>query len=388
MVQSSDDKTMTTYLQYERDNGDVFKIGDFVYLKSESELPFIARIDSIQKDKKGVWVYGPWFIRPAETKFYDTRPFYPNEVLMSNIQDRNHLNSVEGRCEVLTPKDYTTKAPLGFLSKDIYVCEYKYDEGEHRFSKLSEKNLYTRFVMFHVVQPEKRIVAVEDQIEPLECPNHAMTSLIYPSPTFPTFPNPRTPTITNHPSSTMGPTTHHQPLNITNHPLSPDEEEGEEEEEEGGTTSENRETTPEERHKPQQQAPPKMKHKLIKPNLLQPQQPIIKLQSPRPRKEPINKPRQLSKPRQRQLQPNPGAQILEVPADFTPIANNDTLTTTPRVPTPQTAMLCRWSTCEKVFEKSEDFFRHAINTQTHLRGGDDNPEWKCRWKFCTDETGT
>eukprot|EP00116_Pleurobrachia_bachei_P006426 sb/3466688/ len=276
--------------------------------------------------------------------------------LNSTTLDLSILMSVEGRCEVLTPKDYTTKAPLGFLSKDIYVCEYKYDEGEHRFSKLSEKNLYTR--------PEKRIVAVEDQIEPLE---------------WYTLDKPRSIVRVMKPSFQL-------PIQC-DVIISEDEEEGEEEEE-GGTTSENRETTPEERHKPQQQPPPKMKHKLIKPNLLQPQQPIIKLQSPRPRKELINKPRQLSKPRERQLQPNQRAQILEVPVDFTPIgAANDTLTTTPsRVPTPQTTMQCRWSTCEKVFEKSEDFFQHAINTQTHLRGGEENPDWKCRWKFCTDET--
>ena len=44
---TNDNKTY--YLQYVRDNGDIFKVGDFVYLKSENELHYIARIDKIHK---------------------------------------------------------------------------------------------------------------------------------------------------------------------------------------------------------------------------------------------------------------------------------------------------------------------------------------------------
>ena len=44
---TNDNKTY--YLQYVRDNGDIFNVGDFVYLRSENELPYIARIDKIHK---------------------------------------------------------------------------------------------------------------------------------------------------------------------------------------------------------------------------------------------------------------------------------------------------------------------------------------------------
>lgn len=136
-------ESKTLYLQFVRENGDIFKVGDFVYLNSDKELPYIARIDKIHKDKKDlVWVYGPWFIRPMDTAFYESKAFYPNEVFMSNISDVNHINSIEGHCELLTSKDYAVKHPLSFLEKDVYICDHKYDESNHKFSKLSESKLY------------------------------------------------------------------------------------------------------------------------------------------------------------------------------------------------------------------------------------------------------
>ena len=67
-----------------------------------------------------MWVYGPWFIRPSDTKFYDTKAFYPNEVLMSSIADMNHINRyfallppiVFQSCEILSFVYFLTWSPL------------------------------------------------------------------------------------------------------------------------------------------------------------------------------------------------------------------------------------------------------------------------------------
>ena len=52
------------------------------------------------------------------------------------------FRSVEGRCEIMSAKDYTTRHPLSFLEKDVYICDNKYDESTHKFSKLTESKLY------------------------------------------------------------------------------------------------------------------------------------------------------------------------------------------------------------------------------------------------------
>ena len=42
----------------------------------------------------------------------------------------------------MSAKDYTTRHPLSFLEKDVYICDNKYDESTHKFSKLTESKLY------------------------------------------------------------------------------------------------------------------------------------------------------------------------------------------------------------------------------------------------------
>lgn len=50
--------------------------------------------------------------------------------------------SVEGKCDILSSRDYMAKHPLEFLNKDVYICDNKYDESTHKFSKLTESKLY------------------------------------------------------------------------------------------------------------------------------------------------------------------------------------------------------------------------------------------------------
>ena len=50
----------------------------------------------------------------------------------------------------MSMKDYTTRHPLSFLEKDVYICDNKYDESTHKFSKLSESRLYLSVSFYNV----------------------------------------------------------------------------------------------------------------------------------------------------------------------------------------------------------------------------------------------
>ena len=51
----------------------------------------------------------------------------------------------------MSMKDYTTRHPLSFLEKDVYICDNKYDESTHKFSKLSESRLYLSVSLCNVL---------------------------------------------------------------------------------------------------------------------------------------------------------------------------------------------------------------------------------------------
>ena len=50
--------------------------------------------------------------------------------------------SIESRCEVLTSRDYSSRHPVNYLEKDVYLCDTRYDETHHKFGKLPESKLY------------------------------------------------------------------------------------------------------------------------------------------------------------------------------------------------------------------------------------------------------
>ena len=121
-----------------------------MYLRSDQDQPFIARIDRMWTDAKYVmkllysctvlapvcnvlvlfqseififsgdpWIRGPWFVRPSEVVHNPTRMFYDHELFMSNIQDTNPMRSICGKCTVLNITDYyKSKTEDDF----VFVC--------------------------------------------------------------------------------------------------------------------------------------------------------------------------------------------------------------------------------------------------------------------------
>ncbi|XP_065909359.1 protein polybromo-1-like [Dysidea avara] len=130
-----------------------FRLGDYVYLRSDEQQSFIARIEKMWTDENGdPWFYGCWFLRPSETVHLPTHLFYPNELLMSNIADTNPMRSVIGKCAVLSFKEYCTWRPTELDEKDVYLCEERYNEHDKDFKKLKSLK---KFIVSPDVVPDE-----------------------------------------------------------------------------------------------------------------------------------------------------------------------------------------------------------------------------------------
>ncbi|XP_014669856.1 PREDICTED: protein polybromo-1-like [Priapulus caudatus] len=130
------DEGCSYYDQYNIPLG-TFKLGDCVYVRSESERPYIARIDRMWTDQSGdPYFHGPWFIHPAEVDHEPTKMFYKREVFLSSVEDTNPMLSITGKCCVLSYRDYTTLRPTEVSEQDVYVCDSRYQEAERLIRKL------------------------------------------------------------------------------------------------------------------------------------------------------------------------------------------------------------------------------------------------------------
>ncbi|XP_019864490.1 PREDICTED: protein polybromo-1-like [Amphimedon queenslandica] len=130
------EENCTYYEQYCIDEK-VFKLGDFVYVRSDQDLPFIARIDQMWTDSNDdPWFRGPWFLRVEEVQHLPSRMFYERELFMSNIQDSNPMRSIIRKCGVLYPSDYTKWRPAEIPEADVYICESRYNEEEKLVKKM------------------------------------------------------------------------------------------------------------------------------------------------------------------------------------------------------------------------------------------------------------
>ena len=360
----------TFYSQYVRENGDIFKVGDFVYLKSDKELPYIARIDKIHKDKKNlVWVHGPWFIRPMDTAFYESKSFYPNEVFMSNISDVNHINSIEGHCYLLSSKDFALKHPLSFLEKDTYICDNKYDESNHKFSKLSENKLYYNPV---------------EQLDNLE-----LKEWFY-------FSKPRSLFKTTKPAF-------QKPVQVDVDSSSDEETESDESDDMKESNSENSQPSEDVSTSIHNAAAfsqakdlPKLKNtqhtgtiaQKVYHNKYTPQKVFTTISEQRtptittfsPAKTSLLTPKQVSQG----VKTVQCYNVVSALNQETTPQRNDIAKVPPHGNTaPRTSLICRWSSCRQSFTDNNEYYKHVINTQTHLNGSK-NANWKCYWNECTE----
>ena len=86
--------------------------------------------------RQNMYFHGPWYVHPQDVQHSPTRLFFRQEVFRSTVEDTNPLLSIEGRCCVLTPKEYCTSRPTEILEQDIYICESKYNETEKAIKKI------------------------------------------------------------------------------------------------------------------------------------------------------------------------------------------------------------------------------------------------------------
>uniref|UniRef100_H2ZED6 Polybromo 1 n=1 Tax=Ciona savignyi TaxID=51511 RepID=H2ZED6_CIOSA len=110
----------TYYIQYFA-NGMWVKLGDCLYVRNPGGKPKIARVERLWTDNNGnVWFHGPWFVRPESTEHE------PNRMFFNSFEDTVLLSDVEGKCMVLSGRDYSACRPTEIPETDIYVYESKY----------------------------------------------------------------------------------------------------------------------------------------------------------------------------------------------------------------------------------------------------------------------
>ncbi|RDD39168.1 Protein polybromo-1 [Trichoplax sp. H2] len=144
LLPSIKEEGKTFYEQHKSETG-TFKLGDYVYVRSEESWPYIARIDKIWNDSKTdlTYFHGPWFVRPLEIKQSSNQEFYLKEVFLSNIEDTNPILSIIGRCSVFSVKDYCSCRIVDIPEVDVYICESKYNERDHQIRKLRALKKHT-----------------------------------------------------------------------------------------------------------------------------------------------------------------------------------------------------------------------------------------------------
>ncbi|KAJ0170793.1 hypothetical protein K1T71_013565 [Dendrolimus kikuchii] len=131
------DDENTYYEQYNTVCSGVIKTGDYVYVVTDGGKQMIAQVDTIWEtgDNK-CYFRGPFLIFPSEVVNIINKPFYKQEVLLTNIHDTSPLVGIVGKCAVLDYDDYLKCRPTEIGESDVYVCESVYDESNRIARKL------------------------------------------------------------------------------------------------------------------------------------------------------------------------------------------------------------------------------------------------------------
>ena len=139
-------KTAKHYEQIVLENGQLYKLGDCVYIKlKDYKEPVIVRIERIWSAEKTYWVRGSLFLRPTEFEHEPTRLFYRNEVFKE--VSREAIAKVEQitpgpngavKCAVLNSKKFLSSRPTEIDERDFYVSEAKYSSTHKAFRKFTK----------------------------------------------------------------------------------------------------------------------------------------------------------------------------------------------------------------------------------------------------------
>lgn len=81
-------------------------------------------------------MYGNIFLRPFETYHVTSRKFLEQELFKSDQHEAMPLSRLDGKCFVMSIKDYFKQKPEGYADKDIFVCESRYSTKLRAFKKI------------------------------------------------------------------------------------------------------------------------------------------------------------------------------------------------------------------------------------------------------------
>lgn len=120
--------------------GETYKVGDWVHIQNLNDVtkPIVAQIYRCWKDPDGQeWINACWYYRPEQTVHQYEKHFYPNEVVKTGQYRDHQIEEVLDRCFVMFFTRYSRGRPRNFdLSKEVYVCEARYNEEKHKLNKI------------------------------------------------------------------------------------------------------------------------------------------------------------------------------------------------------------------------------------------------------------
>ena len=109
-------------------------VGDCVLMRPADvgTPPYVARVEKIEADNRNnVKVKVRWYYRPEES-MGGRRQFHgAKELFLSDHQDVQSANTIEGKCTVHSFKNYTKLENVG---TDDYFCRFEYKAATGAFT--------------------------------------------------------------------------------------------------------------------------------------------------------------------------------------------------------------------------------------------------------------
>lgn len=119
---------------------ELWKVGDWIHIQNPNDVtkPIVAQIYRTWQDSEGQkWINACWYYRPEQTVHQYEKHFYPNEVVKTGQYRDHQIEEVIDRCFVMFFTRYSRGRPRNFdPTKEVYVCEARYNEEKHRFNKI------------------------------------------------------------------------------------------------------------------------------------------------------------------------------------------------------------------------------------------------------------
>lgn len=120
--------------------GEFWKVGDWIHIQNPNDVtkPVVAQIYRTWRDAEGQnWINACWYYRPEQTVHHCEKHFYPKEVVKTGQYRDHHIEEVIDRCFVMFFTRYNRGRPRNLEpSKEVYVCEARYNEEKHKFNKI------------------------------------------------------------------------------------------------------------------------------------------------------------------------------------------------------------------------------------------------------------